>query len=434
MDLTVVSLTILGMLVLTLGSSIWVGISLLLVGIGALVLFTNTPALGIMSNILWNNAHSSTMFALPLFIFMGEILVRSNIAENLFRGLAPWLSFLPGRLVHVNIAASSLFACVSGSSAATTVTVGKITLPELMKRNYDRSLSLGTLAGAGTLGFLIPPSMMMIVYGISANVSIGKLFIAGIIPGILLGTFLSGYTLLRCLINPNLAPKGEDNYTWAERIRVLPLLLPVIILMLVVLGSIYAGWATPTEAAAVGVFGSLLYTILTRSITWEGFKRAVTGAVKTNAMIMIIVIGASYLSVAIGYLSIPAKLTAFIGSLGLSGYELIAILTVMYILLGTILDGFSLIVMSLPLALPLIKAAGFDPLWFGIFLIIMIEIAQITPPIGFNLFVINGITGEDILKIARYTMPSFFLILAVVVILTIYPELVLWLPNLMIGR
>lgn len=371
------------------------------------------------------------MFALPLFIFMGEILFRSKIAENLFKGLSPWMTFLPGRLIHVNVIASSMFAAVSGSSAATTVTVGKISLPELSKRNYDRSLSIGTLAGAGTLGFLIPPSMMMIVYGIAANVSIGKLFIAGLIPGAMLAIGFSTYTMIRCLVNPDLAPEGES-YTWADRIKALPLLLPVILLMIIVLGSIYAGYATTTEAAAVGVLGALFFAFLSRSLTKESFWEAVLGTVKTNTMIMLIVVAASYLSVAVGYLGLPAKLTAFIATLGLSNYELIFIMAIMYIILGCMLDGFSMIVMSLPLALPLITAAGFDPLWFGIFLIIMIEIAQITPPIGFNLFVINGLTGEDVLKIARYAIPSFLIILLVVVIITIYPEIVLWFPNYMI--
>jgi len=356
LNLTVVSLTILFLLFLFLGSTIWVGVSLFLVGIGSFMLFTGSPPMIILSNILWNNSHSSTMLALPLFIFMGEILFRSKISENLFKGLSPWMGFLPGGLIHVNIMASSLFAAVSGSSAATTATVGKITLPELFKRNYDRSLSLGSLAGAGTLGFLIPPSMMMLVYGIAADVSIGKLFIAGIIPGIILATSFSGYTIIRSLINPKLTPK-EEKYTWSDRIRTLPLLLPVFALIVMVLGSIYTGWATPTEAASVGVLGSLFFAIISRSLNKAAFLEAVLGAVKTSSMIMVIVMGASYLSVAVGYLGIPSDLTKFIATLGLSKYQLIIIMSIMYIILGMVLDGFSMIVMSLPLALPLIIAA-----------------------------------------------------------------------------
>ncbi|RFU70284.1 TRAP transporter large permease subunit [Peribacillus saganii] len=429
MEITVVSLTILGLLVLFLGSTIWVGLSLLLVAFGSLIFFTDTPPLNVLTNILWNQTNSSTMIALPLFIFMGEVLFRSNISQNLFKGLTPWMSFLPGRLIHVNIVASTMFAAVSGSSAATTATVGKITMPELLKRNYDRSLSIGSLAGAGTLGFLIPPSMLMIVYGISANVSIGALFIAGIVPGIILAIGFSTYILIRCLINPKLAPKGET-YTWSDRLKALPLLLPVTFLMLLVLGSIYAGWATATEAAAVGVFGSIFLALVTRSITKEGFLQAVIGTIKTNAMIMLIVMAASYMSVVVGYLGLPGKLTAFIGTLGLSKYELIIIMIIMYILLGCILDGFSIILMTLPLALPLIKLAGFDPLWFGIFLILMIEVAQITPPVGFNLFVLNGLTGDSVLKIAKYSLPSFIIIILLVVVITVYPGIVTWVPNL----
>lgn len=339
---------------------------------------------------------------------------------------------LPGRLIHVNIIASALFAAVSGSSAATTATVGKITLPELRKRNYDRSLCIGSLAGAGTLGFLIPPSMLMLVYGIVANVSIGKLFIGGIIPGIMLASAFSGFVFLRCVFKPELAPRGDLSYTWSERIKAIPLVLPVIILIIMVLGSLYAGWATPTEAASVGVLGSLLFAVFSRSIDKKSFWEAVLGSVKTSCMIMLIVCGASYLSVAVGYLGIPSKLTAFVGTLGLSKYFLIAILSVMYIILGCMLDGFSIIVMSLPLALPLIKAAGFDPLWFGIYLVIMIEVSQITPPVGFNLFVINGLINEDILKIAKFALPSFVLMLFIVAVITAFPNIVLTLPNMMI--
>lgn len=340
MDLFTISLTILGLLIFLLGSSIWVGISLFIVGIAGFILFTSSPPLTILSNILWNSTSSSTMMALPLFVFMGEILFRSKISENLFKGLSPWMNGLPGRLVHVNIAASALFAAVSGSSAATTATVGKITLPELQKRNYSKSLALGTLAGAGSLGFLIPPSIVMLVYGIMSGVSIGKLFIGGIVPGVLLASSFSLYAMVRCILNPNLAPRGDVYYSWKNRLETLPLLLPVIFLIILVLGSIYTGWATPTEAAAVGVLGSIFFAFLTRSMNWEIFKEAVMGSIKTSCMIMLIVAGASFLSVAVGYLGIPSRLTEFVGSLGLSKYQLIVILSFMYIILGCMLDGF----------------------------------------------------------------------------------------------
>lgn len=425
------SLIIFGLLVILLGGTVWVGVTLFIVGFLSMALFTNNPVFTVLANIFWNNTNSSTMMALPLFILMGEILVRSRLSERLFNGLAPWMSFLPGRLLHVNVMASSLFAAVSGSSAATTATVGKIALPELLNRKYSRSLAIGSLAGAGTLGFLIPPSMMMIVYGIAADVSIGKLFIAGIIPGIILAGCLSGYIMIRSLINKDLTGES-DRYTWEDRIKALPNLLPVILLILIVLGSIYTGWATPSEAAAVGVLGAFIIALFAKTLNKQVIKEIIMNTVKTSTMIMLIVTSASYLSVMVGYLQIPAQLTRFINDLGLTGYQLIIILTIMYIILGMMLDGFSLIVMTLPLTLPLIVAAGFDPLWFGIYLILMIEIAQITPPVGFNLFVIKGLVREDVLRIAYYAMPSFIIILLVTAILALFPEIVLWLPNLMI--
>lgn len=425
------SLIIFGLLVILLGGTVWVGVTLFIVGFLSMALFTNNPVFTVLANIFWNNTNSSTMMALPLFILMGEILVRSRLSERLFNGLAPWMSFLPGRLLHVNVMASSLFAAVSGSSAATTATVGKIALPELLNRKYSRSLAIGSLAGAGTLGFLIPPSMMMIVYGIAADVSIGKLFIAGIIPGIILAGCLSGYIMIRSLINKDLTGES-DRYTWEDRIKALPNLLPVILLILIVLGSIYTGWATPSEAAAVGVLGAFIIALFAKTLNKQVIKEIIMNTVKTSTMIMLIVTSASYLSVMVGYLQIPAQLTRFINDLGLTGYQLIIILSIMYIILGMMLDGFSLIVMTLPLTLPLIVAAGFDPLWFGIYLILMIEIAQITPPVGFNLFVIKGLVREDVLRIAYYAMPSFIIILLVTAILALFPEIVLWLPNLMI--
>lgn len=425
------SLTVLFVLIALLAGSIWVGMSLIMVAIFSFEFFTNSPSLIILTNILWNSTNSSTMFALPLFVLMGEILLRSKISENLFNGLAPWLSFLPGGLIHINIVASALFAAVSGSSAATTATVGKITLPELFKRNYDRKLVIGSLAGAGTLGFLIPPSMMMLVYGIVSGVSIGKLFIAGILPGILLASLLILYIVVRCLINPNLAPGSDEKFTWSDRLKTIPDLAPVVVLIIMVLGSIYTGFATPTEAAAVGVLGAILFAFITKSMDFNIFVEAIMGSVKTSCMIMLIVCGATYFSVAIGYLGIPGQLTNLIGSFGLSKYALIFILSIMYLFLGFILDGFSMIVMSLPLALPLILAAGFDPLWFGIYIIVMIELAQITPPVGFNLFVINGLVEDDIFTIARSALPSFVIILLVVVLITLFPEIVLFLPRFM---
>ena len=431
MDLATVSLTLFILLVVFLGGTVWIGISLFLIGMGGLVLFTDVPFGLILSNTVWNNTSGSAMLALPMFVWMGEILFRSRISQNLFNGLAPWMDAIPGRLLHVNIIACTFFAAVSGSSAATTATVGQITVPELRSRGYNGSLAVGSLAGAGTLGFLIPPSMMMLVYGIIGDVSIGKLFIAGIIPGILIAGLFSSYIMIRCLLNNRLAPAAADRYSWKRRLLGLKEIAPVALLILVVLGSLYQGWATPTEAGVVGVVGAFFFALLTRSMNRLVFVDSLTGAVRTSCMIMMIVMGAGYLSVAIGYLGITRELTMFVTQLGLSAYMLVLILTLLYLVLGCLLDGFSMIVMTTPIVLPLIQVVGFDPIWFGIYLVLMIELAQITPPVGFNLFVISGLTAEDILTIAKAAFPFFMLMCMTTAMVTLFPKIVLVLPEMM---
>ena len=431
MDIITVSLAIAAMLVVFMGGTLWIGIALFLVGLGSFLLFTELPFGTILANTAWNNTSGSAMMALPMFVWMGEILFRSRISQNLFKGLTPWMDRIPGRLLHVNILACTFFAAVSGSSAATTATVGKITVPELDKRGYNRALASGSLAGAGTLGFLIPPSMMMLVYGIIGDVSIGKLFIAGIIPGFLLAALFSGYIALRCLITPSLAPAGSDRHSWGERLRAIPEILPVLILILAVLGSLYTGWATPTEAGTVGVVGALVFALFTRSLRWQVFRESLMGAIKTSAMIMLIIMGASYLSVVVGYLGITRELTLLVTEMGLSPYMLILILCLLYLLLGCLVDGFSMIVMTTPIVLPLVTAAGFDTVWFGIFLVLVIELAQITPPVGFNLFVISSLNQDDIFVIAKQSLPFFAIMLMATALITVFPQIVLFLPNLM---
>jgi tripartite ATP-independent transporter DctM subunit len=431
MDLGPVSATILGLLILFMGGSIWIGISLFIVGIGGFFFFSDVSFGSILSNIAWNNTSSSTMMALPFFIWMGEILFRSKISENLFKGLSPWMDAIPGRLIHVNIMACTFFAAVSGSSAATTVTVGKITVPELRQRGYNYALSIGSLAGSGTLGFMIPPSMVMLVYGIIGDVSIGKLFIAGFLPGFMIAFLFSAYIIVRCIINPSLAPRGDARHTWRDRIDAVPAIAPVIVLIFAVLGSIYLGWATPTEAGAIGVIGALFFAALTRSLTWNVFKTSMINSVKTSCMIMLIVMGAAYLSNVFGFLGITRALTGYVTEMGLSPYTLIIILTVLYLILGCLIDGFSMIVMTAPLVLPLIEAAKFDTVWFGIYLVLMIELAQITPPVGFNLFVISGLNNDDIFYVARAAFPFFLLMLLATVLLTVFPQIALYLPSKM---
>jgi len=408
------SLVVFGILFLSLACGIWVGFALFIVGFLGMVLFSPLPPGPNMGSSLWATVEKWEYVALPLFILMGEILFRSGISEKLFKALVPWLYRLPGGLLLMNIVSCTLFAAVSGSSAATTATVGRITLAEFDKLGYDKSLAMGSLAGAGTLGFLIPPSLIMIVYAILAEVSIGKMFMAGILPGLLLAGIYSAYIIYRGIRNPEIAP--------------------TLILILMVLGSIYGGVATPTEAAAIGVFGATAFASINRRMTFKIMFECLVGAVKTNAMIMLIVVGAGFLSRVMGYLGIPAAITTAITGMGLSPYLLMIILGAFYILLGCLLDGFSIVVMTLPIALPMIVAAGFDPIWFGIYLILMVEVSQITPPVGFNLFVIQGLTGEPIMKIAGYALPFFFLMLLTTAILTIFPEIALYLPQLMVTK
>lgn len=433
-SMLIMSVVVFGTLILTLSSGIWVGFSLFIVGFTGMMLFSPLPAGNNMASSVWATIEKWEYVALPLFILMGEILYRSGISEKLFKSLVPWLYRLPGGLLLMNIFSCTLFAAVSGSSAATTATVGRITLGELEKLKYDRRIAMGSLAGAGTLGFLIPPSLIMIVYAILAEVSIGKMFIAGILPGLLLAGIYSGYIIYRGIRDPGIAPRLKDSYSWKERFKGLQGLAPTVILILMVLGSIYAGIATPTEAAALGVLGAAGFAFLNRKMDMKILFECLIGAVKTNAMIMLIVVGAGFLSRVMGFLGIPMAITQAITGMNLSPYTLMLMLGLVYIVLGCLLDGFSIVVMTLPIALPMVTAAGFDPIWFGIYLILMVEVSQITPPVGFNLFVIQGLTGEPIVRIARYALPFFFLMLVTTIILTLFPEIALYLPRLMITK
>ena len=428
------ALVVFGILFLTLAAGIWVGFSLFIVGFVGMVLFSPLPAGNNMASSVWATVEKWEYVALPLFILMGEILYRSGISEKLFKSLVPWLYRLPGGLLLMNIVSCTLFAAVSGSSAATTATVGRITLAEFDKLGYDRRLAMGSLAGAGTLGFLIPPSLIMIVYAILAEVSIGKMFMAGILPGLLLAGIYSSYIIYRGIRNPEIAPQTQESYSWKERLVGLKDLAPTLLLILMVLGSIYGGVATPTEAAALGVLGATVFAFVNRRMNSKIMFECLMGAVKTNAMIMLIVVGAGFLSRVMGFLGIPMAITRAITELDLSPYMLMILLGGFYILLGCLLDGFSIVVMTLPIALPMVTAAGFDPIWFGIYLILMVEVSQITPPVGFNLFVIQGLTGEPIVKIARYALPFFFLMLFTTAILTVFPEIALILPKLMTAK
>ncbi|MEA3332272.1 MAG: TRAP transporter large permease subunit [Pseudomonadota bacterium] len=429
----IMCLVVFGVLVLTLSAGIHIGFSLFIVGFCGMTFFSPLPPGGNLASSVWSTVNKWELVALPLFILMGEILFHSGVSEKLFKGLVPWLYRLPGGLLLMNIVACTFFAAVSGSSAATTATVGRITLAEFEKLGYDEKLAIGSLAGAGTLGFLIPPSLIMIVYAILAEVSIGKMFIAGVLPGFLLASIYILYIIYRGIRDPSIAPRMQESYSWRERFIAIKDLLPLIILICMVLGSIYAGLATPTEAAALGVFGASLFAFGNRQLTIKGLFACLLAAVKTTSMICLIVVGASYLSRVMGFLGIPAALTQAIVGLELSPYTLMLMLGLVYVVLGCILDGFSIVVMTLPIALPMATASGFDPIWFGIYLILMVELSQITPPVGFNLFVIQGLTGKPIGEIAIYALPFFFLMVLTTAIITVFPAIVLYLPRLMSG-
>jgi C4-dicarboxylate transporter DctM subunit len=412
-------------------SGTWIALSLLATAGISLELFTNMPVGKIWAQALWNSLNNWALAALPMFIFLGEIIMRTRMSEMLFEGLKPWVQFIPGRLLHINVVGSAIFAAVSGSSPATVATIGKITLNQLDNDGYDKALSYGSLAGAGTLGLLIPPSIVLIIYGVLGEVSIGRLFIAGVMPGIMLAALYSGFVAVRVMINPGLAPTERLSYTWRERLASLWKLFPVCSLILFILGSIYTGFATPSEAAALGVLGGIVVAWLLGDLTFENLFVSIKGTINTSAMICFIIVGASFLSVAMGYLHLPATVATYIGSLGLSAYTLILLFTLFYIVLGFFLDGISMIVMTLPITLPLAVQSGFDPVWFGIFLVLVIEAGQITPPVGFNLFVLQGLTREPLEKIVLAAVPFFLIIIVAIILITAFPKVVLLLPNMM---
>ena len=427
-DVLVTGLLILSLFLL-LGSSVWIGLTLAGVAWIGMQLFSSRPAGDAMAVTVWGTASSWTLTALPLFIWMGEILFRTRLSESMFRGLAPWVSRLPGRLLHTNVIGCTIFAAVSGSSAATCATIGRMTLPELGRRGYPEEITIGSLAGAGTLGLLIPPSIIMIVYGVTADVSIAKLFVAGMLPGLVLASLFSGYLGVWAVLNRELVPVPDEVPGFVHKLHESRHLIPVVLLIAAVLGSIYAGIATATEAAAVGVVGALLLSAAQRSLTWATFSQSLMGATRLYCMIALILSGAAFLTLAMGYIGLPRHLAEYVGALGLSPFSLMLALALFYILLGCFLDGISMVVLTMGVILPTVQAAGFDLVWFGIFLVIVVEMAQIPPPVGFNLFVLQGMTGKEITWIARVTLPFFLLMCVMVLLLWFVPGLATWLPG-----
>ena len=412
-----------------IGSSVWIGLALMGVAWVGMELFTTRPAGDAMITTIWTGASSWTLTALPLFIWMGEILFRTRLSQDLFRGLAPWMRMLPGGLLHTNIAGCTLFAAVSGSSAATLTTVGKMSIPELRKRGYPEYMIIGTLAGAATLGLMIPPSLTLIVYGVTINESITKLFMAGIFPGLVLSGLFMSYIIAWHYLRKDERPEPEPPMSFANKFKESRFLIPVMLLVFTVIGSMYFGWATATEAAAVGVLGSLALATIQRSLNWETFSASLMGATRTSAMIALILMGAAFLSLAMGFTGLPRALASWIDSMNLSPIVLIAVLTIFYLILGMFMDGLSSVVLTMAIVEPMIRQAGIDVIWFGIFLVVVIETAQVTPPVGFNLFVLQGMTKHEISYISKTAIPMVGLMLLMVVILVIWPELATWLPD-----
>jgi tripartite ATP-independent transporter DctM subunit len=427
------TLVLLVLLFFLLASGVWVALSLTAVGMAGMALFSDAPLGEVMATTVWGASNSWALAALPLFIWMGEILFRSRLSEDMFTGLSPWLTHLPGRLLHVNILGCGIFAAVSGSSAATAATIGKMSIPELTRRRYPESMVLGTLAGSATLGLLIPPSIILIVYGVATEQSIARLFIAGVLPGCLLVGLFVGYVVLWSIFNGHRIPVEEQTTGLGEKLRRSRRLIPVVLLILGVIGSIYSGIASPTDAAAVGVLLALALSWLSGSLTRKTFLEGLMGATKTSCMIAFILAGAAFLTVAMGFTGIPKMLATWIGGFGLSNYALLAALSVFFIIMGCFLDGISVVVLTTSVIMPMVAQAGIDPLWFGIFVVIVVEMAQITPPVGFNLFVIQGLTGIDILRVAYAAIPFFLLLLAGLILITVFPTLVTLLPSMMGG-
>ena len=430
--------TMFAVLFSALAGGLWIGLTLGATGAVLLAIFrSNIPLDKLLAQYAWNILTTQELLALPMFILMGEILFQSRLSQSLFKGLAPWAGLLPGRLLHVNVIGCSIFAAISGSSAATTQVVGRMALAELLKRGYSKDIAIGSLAGAGTLGFLIPPSNIMIIYGVLGDVSVLKLFTAGFIPGFLLAGCFMAWVMIHTALRPGLVPQTErdlGNLTMLDRIKALKELAPALFLIGAVLGSMYGGIATPSEGAAVGVLGAFIVAALQGGLTLKGLRDIAIGSVMTCSMIAMILLGASILGSAAAFLGIPRAIADFVAGMGLSPFMLIVVLIVFYLILGCFLDGFSMIVLTLPIVLPIVKQAGFDPVWFGIFLVLVVEMAQITPPVGFNLFVIQGLTDDGLGYIAKVTLPYLIIMVLFTLVITVFPQIALWLPNLLAGH
>ncbi len=425
------SLVLVFTLIGCLALGVWVSVSLFITGLVGIVLFSNAPLTNVLATNIWSSSADWSLAALPLFIWMGEILFRSRMSKDLFSGLAPWMRSLPGGLAHVGILASGIFAAVSGSSAATCATVAKVTVPELKARGYDEKLILGTISGSGTLGLLIPPSIILIVYGVAAEISIARLFIAGILPGLMMVVLFMAYVSIWSARHPDKVPAKDPPVSFKQKMLATRTLLPVTLLILGVIGAIYMGLASPTDSAAVGVVIALLLSWAFGDLNWKSFKEGLMSALLTSSMIAFILAGSAFLTIAMGYSNIPMNLARWISDMGMSTYAFIAVLTVFFIILGSCLDGISIVVLTTAILLPAVQAMGIDPIWFGLYLVLVVEMAQITPPVGLNLFVLQGMTGRDIVYLSKASFPFFLMLVLGVLLVVLFPQIILILPQLM---
>jgi tripartite ATP-independent transporter DctM subunit len=433
MSAVTVSVVLFAVLLVLLAGGVWIAVAMGVVAWMGLQFFTTSPPEVNLFQAFWGSNASWTLAALPLFVWMGEILYRTRLSDEMFEGLAPWLGWLPGRLMHVNIFGCGIFAAVSGSSSATCATIAKVALPELIRRGYDEKTCLGSLCGAGTLGLLIPPSIIMIVYAVAAEVSILKMFVAGVLPGILLVLLFSGYIIVWALLNPGKTPRHVDRLSFIERIRKSRNLIPCVLLIVFVMGAMFTGYATATEAAAFGVLGALAIARWSGSLTWDNFRASLMGATRLSCMILFILAGAAFLSSCMAFTGIPRALAEWVTSLHASPFALILVLGLIYLVLGTALDGISMIVLTTSIVLPMVEAAGFDLIWFGIFIVILVEIAELTPPLGFNLFVLQTMSGRDSNYVALASIPFFCMMLLALATVIAFPQIATWLPDVLLG-
>jgi len=434
MELVQIAGLLLFVMLLLLAGGVWIAMTLAIVGWIGMAFFTGTPPGKNLFTAFWGSSASWTLAALPMFIWMGEILFRTRLSEQMFAGLAPWLNRIPGRLMHTTILGCGIFGSVSGSSAATCATISKVALPELLKRGYNERIALGSLATAGTLGILIPPSITMVVYAVAADASIIRVFLAGFIPGLIVMGLFSGYIVFWALMNPDRTPPPEPSMSFAAKIKASGNLIPCTLLILFIIWVLVAGWATATECAAYGVLGSLAIAWWSNSLTWRNFLDSLMGATRVSCMITFILAGASYLSLTMAFTGIPRALAEWVASFNLNPYALIAVLALFYVVLGTALDGISMIVLTCAVVLPMIQKAGFDLVWFGIFIVLLVEIAEVTPPVGFNLFVLQNMTGKDSNYIAKCSLPFFAMLLLCLAMITVFPATATWFPDFVMGK